>query len=201
MHSNDTRRKRLRNERKRRKKIADASRRGEKGTASVIYVVLVQVVFLKNSDLCLDLHLAGLHSFVDGGVLPAQLDQQEHQLLVGPAEEFTGGNANQSVGSLLVRQLAPTVCSLVALSRHAIFRQGLAGKETKTLALSPRGEQFGVRGKKPWQKTGNVDSAHFEDRALKTILKSSRVVHSFSASAEIDVFPNHCVLHDRSFQP
>lgn len=175
----------------------------EKGTASVSHIRRPRLGGLseKCSDLCLDLHLAGLHSFVDGGVLPAQLDQQEHQLLVGPAEEFTGGNANQSVGSLLVRQLAPTVCSLVALSRHAIFRQGLAGKETKTLALSPRGEQFGVRGKKPWQKNGNVDSAHFEDRALKTILKSSRVIHSFSASAEIDVFPNHCVLHDRSFQP
>lgn len=45
----------------------------EKGTASVSQIRRPRLGGLseKCSDLCLDLHLAGLHSFVDGGVLPA----------------------------------------------------------------------------------------------------------------------------------
>lgn len=78
-----------------------------------------RIILKMRSDLCLDLHVAGLHRFVDGGVLPSQLDQQEHQLLVGPAEELAGGYAYQSVGPGR-RQLAAG--HEVALSRHAIFR-------------------------------------------------------------------------------
>lgn len=76
IRSNDTRK---RNERKRCEKIADANRRGKTRvleqppsyTPSRRLVGDNGGLSEKCSDLCLDLHLAGLHSFVDGGVLPA----------------------------------------------------------------------------------------------------------------------------------
>lgn len=65
-----------------------------------------------------------------------------------------------------------------------------------SFSVSPRGEQFGVRGKKTWQKNRSVDS---RIELWKSILKPSRVFHSFSLWQRSMLFQNHCVFHDHFF--